>query len=417
MIHGRIALHHRHPYRCVYIQEVGSLASQSTLQMLQHPAYVLTRSPAPSIQNESPDGGAIANILHASSNLKKDCLYISSADRRWTELSPALPFNILHSTQHADNPILSSIALPGHTGLTTMSGELLLLSHATGKIVASRRDHTKYAVQVVAAEQSDSSWLLATASWDGTVKLYRVDTRQDKAELQAPMDTIELQSNPESMLFVHHPDTNVLYLIVSRRDSTHLSYYELTSGDHEHFELTEAGRQNLAPHSNAWVAFTPSMLASHPTDPGLIAVATSHLPHMKLIVVRLLFPGAEQAPALGGTQASQARSALAVQDKEDAAIRLQISTLAPQTPYSTPVVVWRPDGSGVWVNGDDGVVRGIEVKSGKVITMLKGHEAGTKVRTLWAGEVVNGDSHQEVLVSGGFDKRVFIWTVDRSSIT
>jgi hypothetical protein len=155
----------------------------------------------------------------------------------------------------------------------------------------------------------------------------------------------------------------------------------------------------------------------HPSDPSLVALATSHLPHMKLIIVRLLFPGVEAQAALGGTQASQARTALALQDKEDTAIRLQVSTLAPQTPYSTPVVVWRPDGSGVWVNGDDGVVRGIEVKTGKVVTMLKGHEAGTKVRTLWAGEVVDGDTHREVLVSGGFDKRVFIWTIDSSTAT
>ena len=101
-----------------------------------------------------------------------------------------------------------------------------------------------------------------------------------------------------------------------------------------------------------------------------------------------------------------------MQDKEDAAIRLQVSTLAPETPHSTPVVVWRPDGSGVWVNGDNGVVRGIEVKTGKVATMLKCHEAGTKVRTLWAGEVASGDNgaRREVLLIGGFDKRVFIWT-------
>ena len=304
--------------------------------------------------------------------------------------------------------------------LTTMSGQLIFLNNATGKVVATRRDHTKYAVQVAAAKWVDAhTYILATASWDGTIQVYWINIVQimeATIPLRPPIHTIKLQSNPESMLFVRHPDTGILTLIVSRRDSTHLYYYPIEGyeniGETTTPEVTEAGRQNLAPHSNAWVAFTPSMLASHPSDPTLIAVATSHLPHMKLIVVRLLFPGAEVQAAPGGTQASQARTALAVQDKEDAAIRLQVSTLAPQTPYSTPVVVWRPDGSGVWVNGDDGVVRGIEVKTGKVVTMLKGHEAGTKVRTLWAGEVVQDGVGREILVSGGFDKRVFIWTID-----
>jgi hypothetical protein len=97
--------------------------------------------------------------------------------------------------------------------------------------------------------------------------------------------------------------------------------------------------------------------------------------------------------------------------------------MAPQTPYSTPQIVWRPDGSGVWVNGDDGVVRGVEVVTGKVVAQLKGHDVGAKVRCLWAGMmnvrddtgegaeegVAEGMKEEEWLVSGGFDKKVIIW--------
>lgn len=58
--------------------------------------------------------------------------------------------------------------------------------------------------------------------------------------------------------------------------------------------------------------------------------------------------------------------------------------MAPQTPYSTPQVVWRPDGAGVFVNGDDGVIRGLEARTGKVVTTLQGgHEVGSKIRTIW----------------------------------
>ena len=56
--------------------------------------------------------------------------------------------------------------------------------------------------------------------------------------------------------------------------------------------------------------------------------------------------------------------------------------------------------------------------TGKVVALLKGHEPGTKVRSLWTGivRVANdvddsdeGTNEEEWLVSGGFDKRVIVW--------
>lgn len=61
----------------------------------------------------------------------------------------------------------------------------------------------------------------------------------------------------------------------------------------------------------------------------------------------------------------------------------------------------------MWVNGDDGVVRGVKMSTGKVVVALSdGHEAGSKVRCLAAGAVADGE---EVMVSGGFDQRVVVW--------
>lgn len=313
----------------------------------------------------------------------------------------------------SDSPVLSYVPiLDGrYVLMTNMSGHLLL-QHGS-RIVDSRKDHSKYAVKVVAHEQqteSDSlrTFWVATAGWDATVYLYRVDVPNEEQKFPTigePVARITTTTNPESLLFVCHVDTNELVLLVSRRDSTYIYYYQveaLSSSDTRNPEQTtiqrsavpEArllGHQNLAPHSNAWVAFSPAYMALSPHDPGLIAVATSTLPHLKVIIVRLLFPSMSTEAAnsrnedVEVTQASQAFAALALQNREDAAILVQANTFAPQTAYSTPQVAWRPDGSGIWVNGDDGVVRGIETKTGKVVAILKnGHEAGCKVRTIWA---------------------------------
>lgn len=328
--------------------------------------------------------------------------------------------------------------------MTNMSGRLTLV-HGS-RILDSRKDHSKYAVKVVAYEElgeahSSPHFWVATAGWDATVYLYRIDipNGEEAPVIGEPVASIKLTTNPESLAFVRHVDTNELILLVSRRDSTYIYYYQVTPSPKETGGLNQSetdanrslptpechllGQQNLAPHSNAWVAFSPAHMALSPHDPGLLAVATSTLPHMKVIIVRLLFPStgslvasnvSEDVPV---TQASQALEALALQNHEDAAILVQANTFAPQTAYSTPQVTWRPDGSGVWVNGDDGVIRGIETKTGKVVATLKnGHEPGYKVRTIWAGYVdvqIEGENtgQEEWVISGGFDKRLISWKV------
>lgn len=106
-------------------------------------------------------------------------------------------------------------------------------------------------------------------------------------------------------------------------------------------------------------------------------------------------------------------------------------TGAPQTAYSNAVVSWRPSLSlsrinpaangksegrgGVWVTADDGVIRGVEAGSGKVVVELKGeggHLKGRKVRCLCTGEVgAEEGGEREVLVSGGFDGKLILWEV------
>lgn len=314
------------------------------------------------------------------------------------------------------------------------------------RALSSGRFHAKYAVQVTTtrsrhdSHQATPFWIVASAGWDQRICIYTLecsshasqpdDETQSSLNNGIPAVTIPVSTNPESILLVRHPDTDELYLVLGRRDSTYLYYHKITeelgteSPPQLSLTVQEAGRQNLAPHSNAWISFSPSSLASCPTDPTLIAVATSHLPHMKLILVRLLFPDCQGQGVSGGfvtgeSQAAQARAELAIQDREDAAINLYVSTMAPQTPYSTPQVAWRPHGSGVWVNGDDGVVRGVEVRTGKVVALLKGHDVGSKVRSLWTGVVRfqeatgedRAEKEEELLVSGGFDKNVIVWKV------
>jgi WD40 repeat protein len=375
--------------------------------------------PAPSVPRE-PDLAVNTNVLCIRGG--RDLLAVSTANNTCSFIRPTKPYAPTGHAFKADGPILSTVQFMEHyIACATMSGKLIIYDLNSKEIVGERRDHSKWTVQVACWNDHPSSdnIYLATAGWDMKINLYtlsRTSYESAKPELDHAAHSVTLPSNPESIMFIQSPDTGTLYLVASRRDSSFLYYFRVVAAN-DMTTLEPAGRQNLAPHSNAWVAFTPSAFALSPVDPTLVAVATSHLPHLKVIVVRLLFPDA--APPAGSeapqTAAAVARADLALQDKEDAAISLQVSTMAPQTPYSTPQIAWRPDGSGVWVNGDDGVVRGVELKTGKVVALLRAHEVGSKVRTLWAGYVNHDDGQkQEIVASGGFDRKAFIWEIDEN---
>lgn len=297
-----------------------------------------------------------------------------------------------------------------------MSGQIVIHDHKDDKILEERRDHNKYVVKVATWNDTDDITWVATAGWDAKIFLYRM-MHNSGFKMGPPVASVTLPTNPETLIFIQHPDTEAPILVVTRRDSTSLHFFALPPTDEPPtlppVELQLLGRQNLAPHSNAWIAFSPSSVAICPTDPTLLAVATSAVPHMKLIILRLILPSVNLA-AEPATQAAQTRANLAVQDHEDAAIQVHVDTLAPQTPYSTPQVVWRPDGSGVWVNGDDGVLRGLEAKTGKIVATLKGgHEIGSKIRSIWCGMVDVSGRQEEWVVSGGFDRRLVVWKPDK----
>ena len=379
-----------------------------------------------------------ANLLHVAiesddEEAKSQLLLATTADRRMTLLHTDPELSLLKSYSHLqDSPILSCVSL-GNKSLITlssgMSGEIVLYDHKYDGTLEKRRDHSKYVVEVTAYLAYSGIHWVATAGWDGKILVYVLKSCRDSNHMciGPPVAVIHLPTNPQAILFVEAPNDAAPILITTRHNSTSLHYYSLSSVSltdpsvNSPVELELLGAQNLAPHSNAWIAFSPSSVALCPTDASVLAVATSSVPHMKLIIVRMLLPasGTQSSNSnLALTQAVQARENLALQDREDAAIRINVSTMAPQTLYSTPQVCWRPDGTGVWVNGDDGALRGIETRSGKIVCCLKGgHEAGSKIRSIWAGLVHCKDRKVEWVVSGGFDKRLVIWKPEKDKAT
>lgn len=196
-------------------------------------------------------------------------LVATGADKQLHLFKTAAGHDIVHSfAGQSDSPILSYA--PVRNGryffLTNMSGQLILQRGAD--VLGRRKDHSKYAIKVVAYEDADTGKVLvATAGWDSKICVYAFDlpaepTGEDTdtaATMGEPVAYINLTTNPESMLFVRHVDLGRVVLLVSRRDSTHLYYYQVddfltnptSSPPSPPKECRLLGKQNLAPHSNA----------------------------------------------------------------------------------------------------------------------------------------------------------------------
>ncbi|EDN08273.1 predicted protein [Histoplasma mississippiense (nom. inval.)] len=354
-------------------------------------------------------------------------LIVSGADKLVSLYDVQAPYPLLCTLDNlSDSPFLSGIYLydGAYRAMTTVSGELLLFQGP--RAIASRKDHTKHAVDVVSFQEEppevQTTWL-ATAGWDSRIYIYSITLLDVGAQITIgePLAVIKTATVPECILLMRSESTGDLVLLASRRDSTCLFYYlvespfnrlerghRMNAKSQQLYECPLLGKQDLAPNSNAWAAFSPACFAPSPRDPMLLAVATSSKPYMHVIFVRVLmpFPSASTSPTPGlgaAWRASQASQSMA--DREAAAILAHVNAIAPQTAFSIPKLVWRPDGSGVWVNGEDGVIRGIEAKTGKLVASLRGgHEPGSKVRTISAGwaRVDYGENRfEECLVSGG----------------
>ncbi|KAK9365487.1 quinon protein alcohol dehydrogenase-like superfamily [Lipomyces kononenkoae] len=315
----------------------------------------------------------------------RPCIIATSADRS-LRIFDFNTFELLRVHTHLhSSPILSLVALNESVLLTGgMDGRLVVSNPATGDIIAQHKDHQKYLVRIACSEDMR---YLATAGYDKKVNAYSIENLgpDDSTFTFTKLGTISFPTNPEAILFATPEDeksseTTTPRLIVSRRDSTFLYYYKLFP------VLSEAARHNLNPDGNSWVSFCAMDMVLDPVESKFLVVATSTLPEMRFMMLQ---PGSDK-------------------------ILQNASTKAPQDAYSSARIFWRPNGSGFWCNGDDGIIRGIELSTGSVVAQLKHHDG--KVKAMFAG-IVEG---REVLVTafqltyqGGFDKSIAVWELGK----
>lgn len=201
---------------------------------------------------------------------------------------------------------------------------------------------------------------VVTMGWDQRLKVFAAPLLALQAET-----TLAAQGACFTIAATEHGE----FVVVGKNDHTLLEVYSLATLALQYKILLNDAVFNTA-------AFTPRLIVARG---AVLVVATSHEPYMRLIVVSLTAEG----DAIRRNQ-----------------IVRNINTMSPQDKYLQAVVAWRADASGIWVAGDDGVVRGVDLQLQKVVAEFAAHEG--KIKTLCAGRC--GSS--EVLVTSGTDRVV-----------
>lgn len=211
------------------------------------------------------------------------------------------------------------------------------------------------------------------------------------------ISNFKLLSNATSISLSQFKSIPILFL--TRLDSTQLSLFTFQQS-----RLFEISRLSLNDAEFSTHGFTPvsiSVSTSIITQSTLIAIGTSHIPYMRLIILTL--PDLE--PLISNLyEELPLEQHLTSTPINRGHILVNYNTLAPQDKYSTGVVAWRIDKSGVWISGDDGVIRGIDLKNGEIVKQLKDkHDKRIKCM------IIDQIDSKEIIISSGIDKHLNYW--------
>ncbi|EER32562.1 conserved hypothetical protein [Candida tropicalis MYA-3404] len=222
---------------------------------------------------------------------------------------------------------------------------------------------------------------IVSLGWDFFVRLIKLDEENNfsllsELKLQQQGSCIDVVEYQNELVIVLGKLENTLLDVLAIRDNQLTLLYKISLND---AEFTAAG-------------FSPRLLTIHQAAIPLIAVATSHEPFMRLIIVPL----------------SEAIPDTAIKRNQ---IIKNLNTLSPQDKYSQPIIAWRlcrdenDRASGVWVMGDDGVIRGLDIIDDKVVIELnEGHQG--KIKDFIS--FIDGDG-VEKLVTSGIDREIIEW--------
>lgn len=319
-----------------------------------HPSTLLENTKPKSIVTPFDTAGLITSLICISDPILYNgvpLVLISSADKslRLYDLQTQTLHHVFHNLHGTGAAVRSVIYAGDGIALTGgMDGRFVATDLITKRELGTAKAHSRF---INAMAWDRASRILVSAGFDGLIKVYHVgiagegDDRTVEFTLLGSQKFLQIPTAVELVWM-----ESKLILLACTQDSTVMRFLSIppaTASDPIPTSLEQIGKLNLVDAEFSLITFTPMHISISP-DRKRYAVATSHSPHLRIII---------------GTFGQDG-------------IDLNLLAHAPQDKFSIPHIAWSLDGKGIWCTGDDGVIRGIEVETGRLVAELKnGHDS------------------------------------------
>lgn len=240
------------------------------------------------------------------------------------------------------------------------------------QIVGEAQIHARLVTDVKVISYDGADYLI-TMGWDFLVKIFKISDDLF-TQIGEPFKLANQGTCIDACVYQEK-----IYIAVGKSEITLMDVLCLKS---RQLELDCRIALNDAEFSAS--GFTPmciQIFCKQDSDLPLVAVGTSHEPFMRMVIVSLKDVGGEA-------------------DIKRNQIIANVNTMSPQDKYSQANIFWRHDGSGLWILGEDGTIRGLDLKLELVALELKQHE----------GRIKSCAHFDDVVVSCGTDRRVIKWS-------
>lgn len=273
----------------------------------------------------------------------------------------------------------------------------------------------------------------ASIGWDSRVTFGTIGyskTDMDKIEINLLGD-YKLFTNPTALLLTLDKSSHLPVVLVGRLESSLLTIFTITSPNTTDCKFVEVAKLSLNDSEFSSHSFQPMSIAElsylnnldDAIDNIIITVATDHVPYMRLITVlvpslREIFSCLKYNKVVTSVDSlCDALSDISVQNPDNVEsfqsgtpilrsyIISNFNSLSPQDKYSNAIILSRPNCSGVWIPGDDGKLRGFDLRTGNVVETLDSNDG--RAKSAFLGNC-SGNS-EVVVVCGAVDKKISIW--------
>ncbi|GME77717.1 unnamed protein product [Ambrosiozyma monospora] len=262
----------------------------------------------------------------------------------------------------------------------------------------------------------NGSGFLCSIGWDLKVAVHKVDISNGQLKIKK-VDDYKLITNGCCIEVLKDEETNLPLILVGRIETSMISVF--TVSKNRLIEVCKVALNDSEFSNHSFQAMSILQLGRQ----GLITFATNHIPYMRLITIKL--------PTL--TEVLESNYKDIVADNTGDIINGQLETIAsthkneqlfqsrtpiirnvivsnlngmsPQDKFSNAMILRRgrtDQEDGVWIFGDDGVIRGFNLATGEVVENVKAHDG--RIKSGFSG--VNSKGDEVVVTCGAVDRLV-----------